>query len=432
MCDTMVVPRGAAGNSATLFAKNSDREPNEAQQVVIVPAADYAADESLTCTYIAIPHARHTHRVLLSKPCWLWGAEMGANEHGVAIGNEALFTINSRPADPPAENGLIGMDLLRLGLERATSAVEALEVITALLERWGQGGNCGFTRDFRYDNSFLIADPREAWLLETSGREWVAKRVASARSISNAPTLEDDWDRASAALEEENTKVNFAATYTDSERTLHASGVTRCARTQSLLNGAGEITPVALVGYLRDHGTDGGDADWSPATAEERSICMHASHHANAGSQTTGSMVSVLGAEQQLHFVSAVAAPCTAIFLPFWIDCDAPRLRLTPTRQWDDATLFWRHEGLHRAILADYQGRMALWRPLRDEVEAEIVAHALELQNAPKSVRERFTAACVERVHALYGEWAVRFNAREDQAESAYLRFWRELTLDAL
>ena len=50
--------------------------------------------------------------MLLSKPAWLWGAEMGANSYGVAIGNEAVWNRLSDP-DFDAVPRLLGMDLLR-------------------------------------------------------------------------------------------------------------------------------------------------------------------------------------------------------------------------------------------------------------------------------------------------------------------------------
>ena len=68
----------------------------------------------MRATYIEIAQVPHTHAVVLAKPYWIWGAEMGVNEHGVSIGNEAVFTKAQREKQP----GLLGMDLLRLGLER--------------------------------------------------------------------------------------------------------------------------------------------------------------------------------------------------------------------------------------------------------------------------------------------------------------------------
>ncbi len=66
----------------------------------------------MRCTYVEIPQVELTHEMVLSKPAWLWGAEMGANEFGVAIGNEAVW---NRLSDPEfdSEKRLIGMDLLR-------------------------------------------------------------------------------------------------------------------------------------------------------------------------------------------------------------------------------------------------------------------------------------------------------------------------------
>ena len=85
MCDTLVsiTPDGV------LFAKNSDRDPNEAQLPRWYPAADHSATPgAVDCTWISIPQIEHTHAVLLSQPWWMWGAEIGTNEHGVVIGNE--------------------------------------------------------------------------------------------------------------------------------------------------------------------------------------------------------------------------------------------------------------------------------------------------------------------------------------------------------
>ena len=129
MCDTLVAKGGTTASGAMLFAKNSDREANEAQYPLFVPAATHGAGARLRCTYIEIPQAARTHAVLLSRPFWMWGAEMGANEHGVAIGNEAVHA----KIAPGAAPALIVMDLLRLVLERGASAHEALYLISFLL-----------------------------------------------------------------------------------------------------------------------------------------------------------------------------------------------------------------------------------------------------------------------------------------------------------
>jgi len=167
-----------------LFAKNSDRDPNEPHVVLFVPARQFRAGAQLRCTYLSIPQAERTNAVLLLKPDWIWGAEMDVNEHGVAIGNEAVFTKIKQGSD-----ALTGMDLLRLALERSDSAESAFGLITELLETYGQGGNCGYTKDFRYDNSFLIADPKTAYVLETAGKNYAAYKVTHRAAISNSLSI---------------------------------------------------------------------------------------------------------------------------------------------------------------------------------------------------------------------------------------------------
>ncbi|MEI2693241.1 MAG: C69 family dipeptidase [Anaerolineae bacterium] len=259
MCDTLTVTSTASADGIALFAKNSDREPNEAHEIVLLPAADHAPGDRMRCTYIEIDQAPHTCAVALAKPFWIWGAEMGVNQHGVTIGNEAVFT-----KEPYAkEGGLTGMDLLRLGLERGATARAALDVMVDLLAQHGQGGNCGFAHALYYHNSFLIADPHEAWVLETAGRHWATRQVQSTYAISNAITLGSQYDLASPDLVsnavrrgwcKEAAGFDFGRCYSDFLYTRFSDSRARCAlSTRTLDSQAGRATPLSLMAALRQH-----------------------------------------------------------------------------------------------------------------------------------------------------------------------------------
>src|SRR5215475_9114420 len=217
-CDTLVALGVATLEGSTLFAKNSDRPPRECQRVVRLAAARHGRGARVRCQYLEIEQAPETAAVLGTQPWWLWGLEQGVNEHRVAIGNETVFA-----REPLGGSGLLGMDLVRLGLERARSAIEALEVVTALLETHGQGGSGHFQLDWPYHNAFLIADPSEAWILETSDRRWAARRVEAVGNVSNGLALRRNWERASSdvttfAVEREwwaadRGRVDFAAAH---------------------------------------------------------------------------------------------------------------------------------------------------------------------------------------------------------------------------
>ncbi|XP_068618738.1 secernin-3 [Battus philenor] len=200
-CDTFVVLPPYTKNNEVIFGKNSDRPQNEVQEVIFVKERDLKP--KLKCTYITIDESTDPiNSVILSKPAWMWGAEMGANNKNVVIGNEAVWTNNNEGEGDATQKRLLGMDFVRLGLERGNSAREALNVITTLLEKYGQGGPCSeFDDSHFYHNSFLIADPKEAWVLETSGKLWAAERIASGfRNISNGLTIRTKIDKHSDRL----------------------------------------------------------------------------------------------------------------------------------------------------------------------------------------------------------------------------------------
>ena len=261
MCDTFVAIGSATANGGLVFGKNSDRPADEGQVPVHVPARRHAPDARLRCTYIDIPQAAETFSVVLSQPTWMWGAEMAVNEHGVVIGNEAVWT--TAPLGPPA---LLGMDLVRLGAERGTTAREAMEVMTELLEANGQGGACGEgDPDFQYHNSFLVADATEAWVLETADRQWAAEQVCDGtRNISNQLSIRRDATLVSGGL---GTATDFAATFSDDP---DARSMREARGSELLAADIGRITPDSMMAILRDH--TGG-------------ICMH------GGFRSTASMV---------------------------------------------------------------------------------------------------------------------------------------------
>ena len=157
------------------------------------------------------------------------------------------------------------MDFIRLALERCSTAYDAMQTIIALLEQYGQGGNCGFRNKLYYHNSFLIADHQDAWVLETAGKMWAVEKVKSIRWISNALTISNQWDLASKDLVsyavdrkwcQSSQDFSFAGCYSDHLYTPLAYGRERhSCGTQLLQKAAGKITPRTMMAILRNHGS---------------------------------------------------------------------------------------------------------------------------------------------------------------------------------
>lgn len=380
--------------AGVLFAKNSDRDANESQFLEWVPRTRHDPSRPLSCTWIEITQVPVTNAVLLSRPWWMWGSEMGANECGVVIGNEAVFTV-----EPKGEPALLGMDLVRLALERASDASSAAGVIIELLERYGQGGPCSFERPgFTYDNSYLIADPRGAIVLETAGRRWATEEVRSgARSISNGLTI-----------------PGFAERYSNRFRSRVAACRVRRARTEAAA--ADADGPAAMMAALRDHG-DRQVPEWSLINGTLNAPCVHAGG-VMASSQTTASFVSDLRGEP-LHWATATSAPCTSVFKPVRVN-EPVDLGPAPTNQYDPATLWWRHERLHRAMLVDYP---TLVRPFQQERDR---AEAAWIEDPPTSA-EAFARA--EEIELTWLDGLSR--RRRDRRPPWVRRTWRHLDTSA-
>ena len=360
MCDTQVL----LSDQGAYFAKNSDREPSEPQVVQRFDAVQGDSSESLRTTYLEIEQVPDRHAVILSKPNWIWGAEMGVNSAGVMIGNEAIFS-----REVSGEPALLGMDLVRLGLERAGTADQALEVICALLERYGQGGPAGFRdKGFCYDNSFIIADRSQAWVLETTARHWVARRVQKFSAISNQLSIGDDYTRCSASVDRmagRQGKIDFARRFdTRWMPYFGRSAQRRELSLQCLADSAAAPGLAAMAQNLRRHA--GGQED--PARGSNADLCLHAAGYIRR-SQTTGSMVAYSGPDGPRIAVTGTSAPCLSIFRP--VDFRGGWSVLTPEGQEAAAPLWTANEGLHRRALHDALLRDEI-RRTREEVETAV------------------------------------------------------------
>ncbi|MGE5380053.1 MAG: C69 family dipeptidase [Methylocystaceae bacterium] len=389
MCDTMVALGNSTRDGRVLFAKNSDRHPNEPHILIQIPQQRHPAGSKVRCTYIEVEQAPTTYAVLLLKPSWIWGCEMGANEFGLNIGNEAVFTRES-----VADTGLTGMDMIRLALERCCCSEEALEYLIKLLGTYRQGGNCGYGRRFLYHNSFLIADPQSAWVLETAGEYWAAARVTDYKTISNRLTLNQDYDRSHPRLIEHaldkgwcqsRQDFSFARSYTDPLITRFSGAGDRQAESERCLSSKqGNLDVATLVGTLRNHHPQ--DQAASFAAASVRSVCMHGG--GLVGDHTTGSYVASLGSDGCTYWVTGSSTPCISVFKPLWLDA-AGAVPDYPDNN-NSALEFWyRREELHRAAVQGRLPDLEGFLKQRDLLEQDWLKAAAGLSPRPETYEKR-------------------------------------------
>jgi dipeptidase len=341
------------------------------------------------------------------------------------------------------------MDFIRLALERANTARRALDVIVELLATHGQGGNCGFRSKLYYHNSFIIADPGEAWVLETAGRFWAAERVRSVRSISNGLTIGSDWDLASPELIEHAIEkgwctseddFHFSRCYSDRVYTRLNGCHTRQRRSTELLEThRSRITPATMMTSLRDHGPEAAaDPGWNPGRGLLMdTLCVHASLPPTRPSQSTGAMVAHLARDLPTYWLTGTSGTCTGVFKPVYLGgAGLPDLGPEPTGTCDHESLWWAHERLHRTVIRDYPTRLSLYREEREELEATFLREAAQMRDRCEDHAgglADFTASCFERAGEATAEWtaAVSSSPIEHRAPMLFSLAWRRFNKQA-
>jgi len=171
-CTSILVTRGASADGSVIITYSCD-DAGAYARLAIHPAADHKPDEVVEIGRAKIPQVPHTYKTI--------GILM--NEHQLSL---AETTFGGRPELANPEGLLDYPHLMKLALERARTAREAIQVITQLAEEYGYCGP---------GESISIADTKEAWILEIvgagrggKGAVWAAVRIPDGHVSCHANT----------------------------------------------------------------------------------------------------------------------------------------------------------------------------------------------------------------------------------------------------
>lgn len=295
------------------FAKNSDRDTAERQLICIseTPKEDFYnnpfeekiekyIENSFSTLKEIFSEFDNEYKAVISKPVWTWGAKMGVNEYGVSIGDQAIFS-----KEEISKKGLLGMDILRLALHNSKTADEAVNFIIKLIESYGQGGDGGYKRSLKYDNSFLIKDFTKAFLLESADKHWAVKEIDKYEAVSNAYTIKSDFDR----IDKKSSEVdNFKNKYENKLKTYFAKGNTRKNFANDYLE-KNDFYLGSIMKLLRSH-----ISKENKLKRGRKSICMHSAWAVK--SETTASMIVEYFEDDFIIWVTASPNPCVSLYKP--------------------------------------------------------------------------------------------------------------------
>lgn len=164
-CTNFIVTKGASADGSVMITYTCDGEFHP--HLSYEPAADHGPDE-----FIELKDWSGTVRGTIKQVPHTFATVDLMNEHQLVIG-ETTFTGREELINP---SGMLHYWwLMRLAIQRARTAREAVEIMAALVDEYGYASE---------GESISIGDPNEAWLMEIigpgpggKGAQWVALRV---------------------------------------------------------------------------------------------------------------------------------------------------------------------------------------------------------------------------------------------------------------
>jgi dipeptidase len=399
-CTTVGAVGAATRDGVTILAKNRDYPADTGQILFFEPDRQYPAGEKVGMQTLTIDQAAETWQLMGFKALddrgkgqklWRWGLGMGMNRFGVCVANDDATTWDKAEGDALHDN-----DITRLILERCRTAREAVDLVDRLIAEHGS----------LIAEIYTVADAREVWIIETTGRHWAAVRITDGvftranRFEITEPDLPDDsghfrlgrkelveFCRANGHYHEEDGHFSFRLSYDPDylgKVNLHYNE-TRYRRALALLEPLrGQATMETIAAILRDHyegwlfkapdgrelrldahGTGPHAALGGPFFAEKptRTICY---------GSTVGSMIAVVDPKSPPELGGTLWAslyvPCLGVFVPYF---PAAPMRLEPglTRasdRYEPDSLWWQFAVVERNLEPRWAESAAVIHKIRD------------------------------------------------------------------
>ncbi len=319
--DMVVALPPATADGSALFGHNCTRPASQGIALRREPGRAYPHGETVRLGNLTLPQARQTFTVLGIQTAGSWGFLGGVNEHHVSVGQT---TMRTRLA--ATQPGLTGCELVRLALERSNSARQAVDGLTDLVTRHGQGDNGD-------DHAFLVSDCCEAFVVETAGSHWAVQDIGSVRAVGEVCLLRQDWDRISRGLADvainknwwphDGSKLNFAEVVAP-DSCDHSAALHRWGRATLLLEQqSGSINAAFLRALLCGRADVADESETVNAFKMERSLCRFPLD--DDGLATTASFfIEAKTAERPALAWCAFGPPGLSVYFPIFLDGDLP------------------------------------------------------------------------------------------------------------
>lgn len=256
-CTTILVGKNVTADGSVIMGHNEDMG-DRSGRLVFQPGKRQKENE-IQLNYVTVPQVEETYAYWASGNSqavadkhydggWIL---CGMNQWGVSLGCNTMAT---REAKIPKGKGILRYSIRRLILERAKTARDAVDLVGKLIDTHGQSDS---------PVAYCIADREEAWLVETTFRHWVARRIkdCEVHVEANEYTIETKYDMASDDLiayateqgwyKEKDGPLNFKYVYGDPESLDLPRNISRRYQgTYMLKNKNGLITVKTILSVL--------------------------------------------------------------------------------------------------------------------------------------------------------------------------------------